>query len=348
MTRRPPHQPLIEHAEGRDQDDRATLRACWRRIQATRRPGSTDLHVRELLFHVFARDRSGLGVQLTHAELAAELETTPRTARDVVDRAATEFRLLTVTQQRYITGGQSANRYAINWAEVQRLNTGGTTTATQSTTGVTPAPTLADATPAPPDVTRHPPDLLCHPPDLLCHPPDLLCHPPDVTRHPIEETPRSLPSILPKLSPPPPATDTPAAGWPVVASVLRSMGMSTCGTSKAIESAQGRDLTPADALDLVARFRDLRNRKPAATLGWLHRWLTGESPPPSAEEITPTAAPRPNRTLSSAEQLKLDRERIRARIVRRDRAAGIPEAVIDRRIAEALANFDRLQPIATP
>jgi hypothetical protein len=119
--------------------------------------------------------------------------------------------------------------------------------------------------------------------------------------------------------------------------------MSTCGTSQAIESAQGRDLTPADALDLVARFRDLRNRKPAATLGWLHRWLTGESPPPSGEEITPTASPRPNRTLSRAEQTKLDRERIRARIVRRDRAAGIPEAVIDRRIAEALANFDRLQ-----
>ena len=330
MTRRPPHQPLIEHAEGRDQDDRATLRACWRRIQATRRPGSTDLHVRELLFHVFARDRSGLGVQLTHAELAAELETTPRTARDVVDRAATEFRLLTVTQQRYITGGQSANRYAINWAEVKRINT-----------GVTTAPTLADANPAPRDVTRHPPDAPRHPPDLLCHPPDAI-------RHPIEETPRSLPSILPKLSPPPPATDTPAAGWPVVASVLRSMGMSTCGTSKAIESAQGRDLTPADALDLVARFRELRHRKPAATLGWLHRWLTGESPPPTAEEITPTAAPRPNRTLSSAEQLKLDRERIRARIVRRDRAAGLPEAVIDRRIAEALANFDRLQPIATP
>lgn len=342
MRRPPAPTPLIDLAAGRDQDDRAALRAAWRRIQSARVAGSTDLHVRELLFHVFARDRSGLGVQLSYTELARELETSPRTARDVVARASAEFGLLIVREQRYVSGGQAANRYAIAWDTVRAINTPGRTPAASTTghpgqpTGVTPSPTLSAATPAPPDVPRQPPDVPRHPPDVTRRPPDL-------PRHPIEETPRSLPSHQPRISPPPPAAssatiDPTAASWPVVVSALTSLGMSRDGAAAATRTATDRGLTQADALDLVGRWQRLRAVNPAATVGWLHRWLTGQSKPPAADEAATRSKPSTN---STAEAIKLRRETLRARIVRSGRSTGTPEAIIDRRVAEALAAFDR-------
>lgn len=115
-------QPLIELAEGADQDDRASLRAAWRvvRRELVRRT-VTDLHVRELLFFVLAKDKSRLGVQLFIREIADELECSERTARSIIDRAATEFGLLMVVEQRYVHGGQTANRYSIDWAMVHSI-----------------------------------------------------------------------------------------------------------------------------------------------------------------------------------------------------------------------------------
>ncbi len=336
--------PLIAEIEGRDQDDRASLRAAWRRIQAARaeageRIGSTDLHVRELLFHVFARHRgefggASLGVQLTYTEIAAELETTPATARSIVARAVDEFGLLLVHEQRYVTGGQSANRYAIDWAAVR--STAAATQATPATapTPATPAgssthaelhpgPAPSSATPARPTTAR--------PPATTSHPPALSSHPPALSSHPYKDSPRITPQNQTQHSPPP------AAGWPVVASVLITLGMSSAGASSAITAAQRRDLTPADALDLVEAFRRLLAREPKATPGWLHRWFTGQSsPPPPTPDPATAAAPRRTTTTSPTTQ----REQLRARIVKAGRAALAPEAVIERRLQEALAAFD--------
>jgi len=356
--------PLIEEIEGRDQDDRAALRAAWRRLQAARasgpnprRAGSTDLHVRELLFHVFARDRSGagaiagqsLGVQLSYSDLAAELETTPKTARSVVARAVDEFGLLLVREQRYVSGGQSANRYAIDWAAVRAVNNG-TANATHATpANVTAAADLSDSvTPAEPaslapSVTPAPvlvcqlssvtpaPESTLGPPAISGHPPALLGHPPALTSHPYKELPR----IKPRITPPPP-TDGPQ--WPVVVSVLVSLGMSGDGAASAIAAAQRRDLTPADGIGLVDLFRRVRDSGSPATPGWLYRWFTGQSQPPA--DPAAASAP-PARVATTTTSATTQRENLRARIVKAGRLAGVPEAAIDRRVQEALAAFDR-------
>ena len=352
--------PLIEEIEGRDQDDRAALRAAWRRIQAARgRAGSTDLHVRELLFHVFARDRSNggpiggqsLGVQLSYSDLAAELETTPKTARSVVARAVDEFGLLIVREQRYVSGGQSANRYAIDWAAVRAVNHG-TANATHATPAhVTAAADLSDSvtpaepaslapsvTPAPvlvcqPSSVTPAPESTLGPPALSGHPPVLSGHPPVLSGHPYKELPRIKPRITP---PPPPPTDGPE--WPVVVSVLVSLGMSGDGAASAIAAAQRRDLTPADGLGLVDLFRRVRASGSPATPGWLYRWFTGQSQPPA--DPAAASAP-PARVATTTTSATTQRENLRARIVKAGRLAGVPEAAIDRRVQEALAAFDR-------
>ena len=105
----------------------------------------------------------------------------------------------------------------------------------------------------------------------------------------------------------------------------------------AIRTATDRGLTPADALDLVGRWQRLRAVNPAATVGWLHRWLMGQSPPPAAHETAPRSKAS---TTSTAEAIKLGRELRRSRIIREGRSTGTPEAIIDRLVAEALAAFD--------
>jgi hypothetical protein len=353
--------PLIEEIEGRDQDDRAALRAAWRRLQASRgRAGSTDLHVRELLFHVFARDRSGanfgagqsLGVQLSYSDLAAELETTPKTARSVVSRAVDEFGLLIVREQRYVSGGQSANRYAIDWAAVRAVNNGTANATHANPANVTAAADLSDSvtpaepaslapsvTPAPvlvcqPSSVTPAPESTLGPPALTSHPPALSGHPPALTSHPYNELPR----IRPRITPPPPTQPATEPTWEVVVSVLTSLGMSGDGAASAIAAAQRRDLTPADGLGLVDLFRRVRASGSPATPGWLYRWFTGQSVPP----LDPAAASAPPaRVATTTTSATTQRENLRARIVKAGRLAGVPEAAIDRRVQEALAAFDR-------
>ncbi len=117
--------PLIELAEGIEHDDRAALWSAWvRQGDGTSRRPVTNLHVRELLMYVFATDRDGRGVQMTYDELALKLECTRKVARSVVDRAASEFGMLAVKEQRYASGGQTANRYSIEWPVVRAINAG--------------------------------------------------------------------------------------------------------------------------------------------------------------------------------------------------------------------------------
>jgi hypothetical protein len=128
----------------------------------------------------------------------------------------------------------------------------------------------------------------------------------------------------------------------VVVSALVDLGMSADGSQSAITAAQRRELTPGDVMSLVDRYRRDLPTTAGIHVGWLHRWITGRSRPP--EPPQPKTAPATSSgLLSTAQQRAQSRERLRSRIIRAGREANAPEAVIDRRIAEALANFDRLQ-----
>lgn len=324
MTR-PRPRPILEHCEGRDQDDRAALWVAWRRVRDVIGPAATNLHVRELLFIIHALDRTGEGCQLTHAEIADRLETTTDTARRVIRRAESTG-LLVVRQQRYRSGGQTANRYSIDRQAVLQL---GHATPHRVVASVTPGTDHPDAiTPAasPGGVPAHPPVPIAHPPVPIAHPIEEPSRP--YSRHP------SRHSLPPRIEATAPATDPGA--WVVVVSDLVSLGMSADGSSAAVTAAQTRGLTAADVATLVDRYRSTAAADPRVTVGWLHRWITGRSSPPEPK----TARPIAPSTLSTAQARHLARERLRARIMRSGREAGIAPEVIDRRIQEALAAFD--------
>jgi len=339
--KRPQPRPLIETAEGRDQDDRASLWSAWRRLQSTRVAGSTDLHVRELLFVVHALDRTGDGAELTHTDLAERLETTPATVRRVIRRAVDEFGLLRVRSQRYITGGTRANRYSIDWTAVRSTNLPSVTPADGITQDVTPASDRC-VTPAsdPPTVNDQ---LTVRPPVLTAHPPALTEHPPVLTEQAIEETTRPISSDPSRHSPPPRDEATATAqpvGWVVVVSALVDLGMSVDGSQSAITAAQRRELTPGDVMSLVDRYRRDLATTSGIHVGWLHRWITGRSRPPEPPQPKPAPATSSG-LLSAAQQRAQARERLRSRIIRAGREANAPEAVIDRRAQEALERFDQ-------
>lgn len=82
-------------------------------------------------------------------------------------------------------------------------------------------------------------------------------------------------------------------GWQVVVSVLELVGLSDI--RGAITAAQRRKLTPTDVQQLVDRWRRLSRAHHAtdsqvppskrATVGWLYRWITGASSPPSDDQL---------------------------------------------------------------
>lgn len=120
-----PTRPLVDLAEGRDQDDRSDLYLAFRRCASWRKVTHSNLHVRELLMYVCACDRDGRGVQKSYSEIADRLELKDdQAARYVIARAAKDFRLLLITEARYERGGQTANRYSINWPLVRAIRDG--------------------------------------------------------------------------------------------------------------------------------------------------------------------------------------------------------------------------------
>jgi hypothetical protein len=126
----------------------------------------------------------------------------------------------------------------------------------------------------------------------------------------------------------------------VVVSALVELGMSAEGSQSAIIAAQSRELSPGDVMSLVDRYRRDLPTTPGINVGWLHRWITGRSRPP--EPSQPKAAPATSSgLLSPAQQRAQARERLRSRIIRAGREANAPEAVIDRRVQEALELFDQ-------
>jgi len=317
MIKRTETLPLIEEIEGREQDDRTALRSAWLRIQYARsRRCPTDLHVRELIFHVFARDKSGLGVQLSHEEVAKELEVKERTARHIIERAAIEYGLLEVKEQRYVTGGQSANRYSIDWPVVRSINAGlMEPNRVQKRTQKT-APQEAD------DKVR-PGDTGCQGPDTGCQGPDTGCHPY-----------KDIPRILPRISPTTHSTKNvdaeqtrPVDEWEVVVSDLVGLGM--VKAADAITAARGRELSKSDVDELIQRWERLRARQRDVTVAWLYRWLMGLSAPPDERDTQPT---RRSSLTSDTTRAEL----IRSRVVREQRLYGASEEVISRKVRETL------------
>jgi hypothetical protein len=317
MTKRTESLPLIEEIEGREQDDRAALRSAWLRIQYSRsRRCPTDLHVRELIFHVFARDKSGIGVQLSHEEVAKELEVKERTARHIIDRAAIEFGLLEVKEQRYVTGGQSANRYSIDWPVVRSINA-----------GLIEPNRVAKNTPKEAGAKLRneiePGDTGCQGPDTGCQGPDTGCHPY-----------KDIPRILPRISPTTHCTKNedaeqtrPVDEWQVVVSDLVGLGM--VKAQDAITAARSRELSKSDVDELIKRWERLRARQRDVTVAWLYRWLMGLSCPPDERDTQPT---RRSSLASDTTRAEL----IRSRVVKEQRLYGASEEEISRKVREAM------------
>lgn len=312
MAKRTDTRPLIEHIEGREQDDRASLRAAWKRIQYDRGNRSvTDLHVREFCFYVFAKDGDGRGVQIKLEDIAKELECSYSTARKIVRRASMEFGLVAVTEERYATGSQSANRYSIDWPVVRSINAG------------LIEPVTRAAVPR-----RHPP--------VPTEQPHALSGQGAVpTEQHIKESPRTIPRHLPTHSQQPPATDRAADGgdpWGVVVSAFEELEM--IDARGAVGLAQQRGLTPADVQSLIAEYVQLTAADSGVTIGYLHRWISGKSRPPSANR---PAAARPRNVSLTSDTTR--REMIRARIVRDGRRAGDSEDAIAARVRAAWAKM---------
>ncbi len=329
--RAPPEQPLIEIAEGSEADDRAALFAAWKRLNdnpARRRV--TNLHVRELLLYVFVTNTHGRGTKLTYEEIAVKFECTKSTARSVVDRASNEFGLLAVMEDRYVNGGQTANRYSINWPMVRSVNMGFRTRPERGGS-------VDDR------VSSHDSPLSSHDSPLSSHDSPLSSH-----DTPYKETPVLSP-VLNQYSPPPPAaektaSEPPEVGdepktWEVVVSALVGFGMRA--TAKAVDAAKSRSLTAEDAWELVERWERLRARQPDdVDIRWLFRWLTGQSLPPpepweSTHGIDPTAPPR--RRVKASDSTCV--EMIRSRVVTAGRKAKATEeqmsAALRRKLQEA-------------
>lgn len=339
MTNRksPQEQPLIEIAEGAEADDRASLFAAWKRLNdnpARRRV--TNLHVRELLLYIFATNTHGRGTKLTYEEIAVKFECTKSTARSIVDRASNEFGLLAVIEERYVDGGQTANRYAINWPMVRSVNMGFRTRPERGSR----------------EIERSKPGVVPRqPPAVPQQPPVVGQQGAVVTAHPYKETPVLSP-VLTQYSPLPPAVEKTASeppevgepkSWEVVVSALVDFGMRASG--KAVDAAKSRSLTADDVWELVERWERLRARQPDdVDVRWLYRWLTGEShPPPEPWETThgnngsAPVSQAPRRRVKASDSTRV--ELIRTDVMRVGRKAGATSeqmsAALRRKLQEA-------------
>ncbi|QDV26724.1 helix-turn-helix domain-containing protein [Aureliella helgolandensis] len=117
--------------------------------------------------------------------------------------------------------------------------------------------------------------------------------------------------------------------WEVVVSELIELGLSETGARQAAAAARNRGLTPDQAHELGETYRT-RTRPgyagKAPTVGWLYRWLTGQSTP----EPDPAERPKPV-TSGRGDALtrdQIDAERRRREIIRQARSRGLSEEQI--------------------
>lgn len=328
--------PLLQIADGADQDQRSDLYLAYRRCAQWRKVTQSNLHVRELLFWVMACDRDGRGVQKSYEEIADRLElTSGRAARAVVDRAATDFGLLIVHEARYQRGGQAANRYSINWPLVRAIRDG-----------------LEDGNPWPKQ-RPEPEQTTQRAGDLTGQAGVTTGQAGVTTGHPYKEYSRTItrtdnyssntthsasatgsahaPPPEPDERPPTPSEPENDPPWQVVVSELVGLGVSDRGAAAAIQEAQARGCTPSDCLELVATYRARHPRTPGMTPGWLVRWIRGQSAP----EPEPASGPRGG-GLPAAEVSRLA---LRAAIVKAGRRAGVDDTAIAQRCQLAGVQF---------
>jgi hypothetical protein len=113
---------IADLANERISTSRASLLAAFAHVIGTAgRRRVTDLHVRRLLKYVRAHDRYYTGVPISLTQLARKLALSVPTCRRVIRRAVDEFNLLIVIPQRHNPGGQTINRYTINWDNVDAI-----------------------------------------------------------------------------------------------------------------------------------------------------------------------------------------------------------------------------------
>lgn len=342
-TTRPEARPLVELAEGRDQDDRSDLYLAYRRCAQWRKVTHSNLHVRELLFYVAACDRDGRGVQKSYAEIAERLELKDdQAARYVITRAAKDFRLLLITEARYERGGQTANRYSVNWPLVRAIRDGledGRPYQAPREPGVTES--QAGVTESQAGVTESHPYKEYSRTNTRTN--SFNSHTTNTSNrdkhgHP---EPDHEPACEPDHGQTVRTVQT-VETWEVVVSELMDLegdfALSRRGTARAVEAARTRGLTVEGARALMELYRE-RSRDPYWTdekhmnVGWLARWLTGDSAPEPERKKPRWIEPGLRGDAISREQLS--RETLRVRIVRAGRQAGASQDEIEKRLAQA-------------
>ncbi|GAB5402827.1 MAG: hypothetical protein Aurels2KO_10580 [Aureliella sp.] len=312
--------PLVEMAEGADQDDRASLLSAFGRIMGShRRREMSDLHVRELLTYVLAVDKRGDGVQLSYDDVANILCCERSTARTVVRRAEEVYGLLATYESRYVRGGQAPNRYAIDWQSVRAVNSGNSRLSLRESSGEpadleAPAkksrPTSKPDEPAP----QEPGDTRMHPPATRAQGGVTRAQPPDTRVHPYKEHTLTL-------NPPSSLTTTKATDcWQAVVRDLEVLKVTLA--KQAVDLARERGLSIEDCTELIAVYRQHHNEHPQPA--WLYRWFTGQSRPPDPKPPPDRSHPRGD-ALSPEEQRKAS---LRTRIVQAGRARGASEESI--------------------
>jgi hypothetical protein len=308
--------PLIDLANGRDQDDRSDLYLAFKRCAQWRKVTQTNLHVRELLFWVMAVDRDGKGISKSAAEIADRLELKDaRAARYVIQRAAEDFKLLVVSEGRYQRGGQTANRYAINWPLVRAIRDGIEDGNPWRTTHAAGATEL-------------------HPPTTECDAGATELHPPTTELHPYKEHSRTNTRTITRTTTKNPAessepAEAAAGDWQSVVSCCRDCGLSADGAAKAVEAARERGLTPVAVIELAKRYDALAADSEGVTPGWLYRWLTGDAEPPAIQAA---------RTVGRGDAMTKTEARaavVRCQIVRAGRRDGLSEEAIAARCRDA-------------
>jgi hypothetical protein len=113
------------------------------------------------------------------------------------------------------------------------------------------------------------------------------------------------------------------------------LGMSSDGARGAVARALSRGLTHVEIGELVQLYREASARDARMTAGWLYRWLSGQSAPPKASGSAPKPPQHCGGRGDGLTRQQVDREALRARIIRHARSAGASEEEIRQRCEQA-------------
>lgn len=319
--------PLIDHCEGADADDRASIASAWLRIwRQQSKPGVTDLHCEQFVLAVFACDKRRTGVQWSYGEIADRLRVSVPTARKIVERCVGEFGLIAVVEERYARGGQAANKYMIDFQMVRAIN------ANMATRG---------------DIAR---GRRSRPADTPGHPGATTDHPGDTRYQPYKE----CPSVQASISPPPvpqvailtPEATTPGqATWEEVEEVFFGLPAERRPSQwrLALQHARQSAVTPGHVLSILqhyqtqgtafsagALYHRLRHCHPqvAPEAGWPKPTVSSAVTKPSAGDETKRLVSRVE-FIACKDRGKVSDDEIRSRIAAELRRIGLDPSLSD-------------------